>query len=415
MNVRTFVATSAVHVRVSGGEGEALLTRRDGELGAVVRFGAAQTVDRFVTADSVLQAIARVRHVSDFATTIAAAAEAENAVVNAFGEMMAAHSNADGEVREHVVDGADKCWGNPVFSRIACFAMKSSYAFSFQFDTGFVGLARELVGDVQLDVLLYATALWLGDGHAGRVAWSVADSEEATVGSFIRRLAGMLGADVNVRPSAVGAVSTYSLVRGGHHMLREFWRGLGLFERKRVTQRFVVALLATTRSARMQFLAGLIDSDGGVLNMCDARSIVLEQSLEDVHGTHGGILTAFALVARSLGFDARYGERYARRKEILVRTEDGAWELDRRTAYERWETHGFRRTLFGSVYICGRTSTLPLLNRNKMPKKERQDFEGGISGVYALDLMHGDFPMVHITLKNGARKFVASNGMVLAT
>ena len=108
------------------------------------------------------------------------------------------------------------------------------------------------------------------------------------------------------------------------------------------------------------------------MNLSDARSIVFKQSLEDVHGTHGGIVIALALVARSCGFDVRYSELYEPDKAVVAENEDGAWEIDKRSAEEKWRENDYRRRRHARVYVCGATSAVPLLNRHKIPAKERE-------------------------------------------
>ena len=122
------------------------------------------------------------------------------------------------------------------------------------------------------------------------------------------------------------------------------------------------------KPCRLNFLAGLVDSDGTASfeSTFGPHVLVLGQGQETFD--HVSILSSFAVVASSVGCDVNWHEQY-QPFHAISRADDGTITRRVLPAGERqrlWEEAGFRRMHTGSVCISGEVvSHIPV----KIPSK----------------------------------------------
>ena len=200
-----------------------------------------------------------------------------------------------------------------------------------------------------------------------------------------------------------------------NHFLDVLWR-LNLLGTKRVSARAIRFLLKQTRSARLAFLAGLVDSDGHVLRVGANKPthIMLSQSVVNTATTHGTILAAFGVVAQSLGCDARYSEHFqlvsqAQRDENgrVIRKGDKNYP----TREAQLQATEYRRYLTAKVLIAGPAAMqIPTKTDKKLDESVPFDDATGLDdakrairaaslGLYELRVRTLDEPMKMISLK----------------
>jgi len=88
---------------------------------------------------------------------------------------------------------------------------------------------------------------------------------------------------------------------------------LQLLPGKKIRACFLNTLVAQSRESRLNFLAGCLDADGSNAHekTFGVRALSLSQSVQNTAVNHSGILTAYAVVAQSLGLDARRCEAFS--------------------------------------------------------------------------------------------------------
>jgi len=262
---------------------------------------------------------------------------------------------------------------------------------------------------------MYWIGFWLGDGTAKSTTFTIADAERETIEEALRAYADSIEAEVGDFRAAAngGACGTIYMHRPNHFC--DVLRRLNVFGTKRVSARVIRFLLKQTRSARLAFLAGLVDSDGHVerFGAITPTHIALQQSLVNTATTHGTILAAFGVVAQSLGCDARYSEHFHLAHRVacdengrVIRKGDANYP----TREEQREATDFRRFLTGKVLIAGPAAMqIPTKTDKKLDESVPFDDATGFDdathairaaslGLYELRVLTLDEPMEMISL-----------------
>lgn len=141
--------------------------------------------------------------------------------------------------------------------------------------------------NVPMDPYLYGT--WLGDGHCGGLTWTINHQDTAIV-DRIRGLASNNG--LAVREHEARGCTTYHVSMGrcgSKPHINEFYfvKGSAGDDGKRIDSRY----LQNTRAIRLQVLAGLVDTDGYLIDKCYEIATKWEGLRDDI-----------LFLARSLGF-----------------------------------------------------------------------------------------------------------------
>jgi hypothetical protein len=229
--------------------------------------------------------------------------------------------------------------------------------------------------------------MWLGDGTCGETEIAVGDSERDLVAPFINKVASAIGERVRVyAPKNGSRCASFSILGGVGSRLALALRILGVFADKTVNARALRYMLARPAEWKLEFVAGLLDTDGSsnLETHFGPHSLKIEQSISGTAESHDSILNAFALVSQSLGFDVRREEVFKNEFENRVcldadgqiwRREDGApSRAERRLA---GEAHG--RVKVAAICISGDTARIPLLLPKHLERTvEYDDFNGGV-------------------------------------
>jgi len=144
--------------------------------------------------------------------------------------------------------------------------------------------------------------------------------------------------------------------------------------------------LAQPKSCRLHFIAGLTDSDGSkcLETVFGVRAYSLHQNIGGTATTHAGILTAYAVVAQSLGMDARREEGFAFASKVLF-DDNGQVLRGVHRAENARERLNFAREKYGNVLISGgATAEIPLWVSSKR-LRQTQRFDDHSVGFNAMN------------------------------
>ena len=257
--------------------------------------------------------------------------------------------------------------------------------------------------------LWHMIGLWLGDGAAKETSVAVADDEPEIL-EKVREFANLIGAEITVYPAHDGGRCSRVYIRNPRS--NYFGRALvslELMPGKEITTKTLAILLAQPRSCRLHFLAGLTDSDGtnAFEDVFGMHAFQLVQSVGRTATTHASILTAYAVVAQSLGMDARRSECFVLAHEVAKDAFGQVVRGDMNHAERVYKKRNYERQLQGVVLISGpATNEIPLWVTKKRLRQAQRfgDHSRGFDamnaipatsiGVYELKRLHSPLAMV---------------------
>ena len=348
---------------------------------AVFRFGAASMSSRFVeTHDDVDAVFARVPAVTYVTTTAKQAMEDERAAEARFESMQNLHdqtrrSGANPEVATGAFSktlGAYYVHGEPRLAVPSCPMMRDE-GVPLLPDTFPLELRED---PYLLEMFWHMVGLWLGDGDASRTAVAVADDEPEIL-EKVREFANLVGAEITVYPASDGGRCSRVYIRNPRtNLLARGLRALQLMPGKEITTTTLAILLAQAKSCRLAFVAGLTDSDGTkcLETVFGVRAYSLHQNIGGTATTHAGILTAYAVVAQSVGMDVRREEGFAFVSRVVRDRRGQVLRGVHRPEIAR-EQSNFAREKNGKVLISsGATAEIPLwVTKKRLRQTQRFD------------------------------------------
>jgi replicative DNA helicase len=228
--------------------------------------------------------------------------------------------------------------------------------------------------DIELPIPPYILGLWLGDGTSSKVELTTMDEEIFleyktycdSLGLSVRKRATKSKA-YTVVPS-MGRVNTRSSPNKFLNKLRE----MSLINNKHVPQIY----LTYNREARLELLAGLIDTDGSLLS-----NNVLEISQKNER-----LANEIVFLARSLGFACTI-------KDSLKKAQTGP-----KRVYKR-------------IQICGDTAQVPVrLDRKKSKpfKQEKNPLKIGIASIE----YEAETSVISFSFEGNCQKYIDENFFV---
>ena len=348
---------------------------------AVFRFGAASMSSRFVeTHDDVDAVFARVPAVTYVTTTAKQAMEDERAAEARFESMQNLHdqtrrSGANPEVATGAFSktlGAYYLNGETRLAVPSCPMMRDE-GVPLLPDTFPLELRED---PYLLEMFWHMVGLWLGDGDASRTAVAVADDEPEIL-EKVREFANLVGAEITVYPASDGGRCSRVYIRNPRtNLLARGLRALQLMPGKEITTTTLAILLAQAKSCRLAFVAGLTDSDGTkcLETVFGVRAYSLHQNIGGTATTHAGILTAYAVVAQSVGMDARREDGFAFVSRVVLDSRGQVLRGVHRPEIAR-EQSNFAREKNGKVLISGgATAEIPLwVTKKRLRQTQRFD------------------------------------------
>ena len=162
---------------------------------------------------------------------------------------------------------------------------------------------------------------------------------------------------------------------------------------KEITSMTLAILLAQPRSCRLEFLAGLTDADGSqtLENVFGVHALSLDQSVQNTATSHASILTAYAIVAQSLGMDVRRSDGFRFAHEVSFDENGHVLRGDDRTetlARQR-ERLNYERERYGNVLISGPATAEIPLRLTKKRLRQAQHFDDHSTGLNAMNAIPG--------------------------
>ena len=154
-------------------------------------------------------------------------------------------------------------------------------------------------GETHPDLPPRILGVWLGDGGYDRTTVSKPDPE---ILMMLQHYADAIGATLSTAGSDsglshhLGFPETSNGCKGGSNRFRNALREVGVWENKHIPD----AYLKAPYSARMELLAGLLDTDGHLQFGAKGYEITLKQE---------ALVAQIVFLARSLGFRAAYSEK----------------------------------------------------------------------------------------------------------
>ncbi len=370
---------------------DAVHVEQDAVSVAVFRFGAASMSSLFVeTHDDVDAVFARVPAVTYVTTTAKQAMEDERYAAHRFESMQNLHDQARQRgANPEVATGAfSKTLGAYYLNGETRLAVPSC---PMMRDEGVPLLPDTFPLELRenpylLEIFWHMVGLWLGDGDARRTAVTVAD-DEPEIMEKMREFAEMIDAEISVKPASDGGrCSTVYIRKSRSNYFGRALVSLDLMPGKEITTTTLAILLAQPKSCRLHFIAGLTDSDGSkcLETVFGVRAYSLVQSVQNTATSHVGILTAYAVVAQSLGMDARREEGFAFASKVLF-DDNGQVLRGVHRAENARERLNFAREKYGNVLISGgATAEIPLWVSSKR-LRQTQRFDDHSVGFNAMN------------------------------
>ena len=190
--------------------------------------------------------------------------------------------------------------------------------------------------EVNVNICPYFLGIWLGDGTSANLNITSPDVE---IGEYLSSYVSQLGGDYALSKSELQSNNcyTYNIIHGHSrgnvsHLLSEF-RSLDLFNNKHIPREYMV----NSRENRLKLLAGLLDTDGHLLDNTfeiTQKSDVLSNDIIEL--------------ARSLGFSATH-----RKKKSSIKSINFIGEYNR-------------------IFISGNTDEIPTKILRKQATKRKQ-------------------------------------------
>jgi len=406
---------------------------------AVFRFGAASMSARFVeTLDDVDAVFARVPAVTYVTTTAKQAMEDERAAEARFESMQNLHdqarrSGANPEVATGAFSktlGAYHLNGETRLAVPSCPMMRDE-GVPLLPDTFPLELRED---PYLLEMFWHMVGLWLGDGAAKETSVAVADDEPEIL-EKVREFANLVGAEITVYPASNGGRCSNVYIRNPRtNLLGRALEILNLMPDKEITTTTLAILLAQAKAYRLAFIAGLTDSDGSksLETMFGVRAYSLGQNIGGTATTHASILTAYSVVAQSLGMDARRSDGFAFAHTVSMDENGQVLRGDDAEPLESIRKRlNFAREKYGNVLISGgATAEIPLwVTKKRLRQTQRFDdhslgfnamnaIPAASIGVYELKSVQSPLAVVRVEFcedddARGPDVFALANGFLV--
>jgi hypothetical protein len=153
----------------------------------------------------------------------------------------------------------------------------------------------------------YVYGAWLGDGHRARLSFTIND-DDTEISDYFEKWGKKYKYELTTNEEKSGCAQ-YNLIRNGSSFSNQFYKKYHepllqyIDGEKRIDKRF----LQNSREIRLQLLAGMIDTDGHLIDNCHEWSTKFK-----------GLRDDFLFLCRSLGFSVSHRTKTINGKDYYV-------------------------------------------------------------------------------------------------